>query len=131
MPKCVICDDVFDRGKNLDERIQCQICKKQAHSVCAKIMSVEVLKLLQTNPNIWWICENCEPIGDLVSDKFASFMSDVTKKLNSIEKKVSGNSEKLAKHDEKLDSIQKSTDLRINVNQNTTYTRKLYKKTLC
>lgn len=103
--KCVKCEQVFDRGKPENPKIQCKLCKIKIHAACANL-NTSIYNKISPIKNIWWVCDSCDYKSD--------FFANVLKKLDSIEKKMSENTEKLIQHDEKLIEIQKTCEIRRN-----------------
>ena len=107
MTSCGLCEQVFDRGRTPDIKIQCKLCKNVFHQSCVKVTPSE-LKTINNAQNICWFCDNCVP-------KIALYDS-VLNKIDEIISAVKINSERLEKHEQILNRIEKCNSFRVKVN---------------
>lgn len=122
MSQCLICQQTFDRGKPQESKIQCKFCNKEYHPECTNPpVTIAKAKWLNSTANIFWCCENCVNLSDIIPN--------LLNKLCEIEQKVDKNSELLNKQSEVLNKVQKVNDLRINntaLHSATTVTKRRY-----
>lgn len=107
MNACQTCEQVFDRGRTPDVKIQCKLCEKEFHTSCAKITSSD-FKTIKNSPNVCWFCDNC-------IDKSAP-LSKIMCKIDDIAELVKKNAQKLESHDQVLAKLSQNNGLRFNLN---------------
>lgn len=107
MSTCVVCEQVFDRGRTTDIKISCRLCQELFHHGCANLTAAD-LKSINNSINVCWFCNKCVVKIDTYKT--------IDTKIDAVLEIVKKNSEKLEKHDNLLNKLDKNNGFRANLN---------------